>query len=115
MRPFPLAIFSAKKKGISCTLYESGTLTVQGKEMGPFMEFYLEPEILQNFKYTHPLAHIDLKAHIGMDEAGKGDYFGPLCVAALFADVDGIKKLADMKVRDSKKISDDGILKMASK
>ncbi|MDE3047823.1 MAG: DUF3378 domain-containing protein, partial [Verrucomicrobiota bacterium] len=43
----PYTIFSAKKKGVSCTLYESGSLTVQGKEMKEFMEFYLEPEILQ--------------------------------------------------------------------
>lgn len=111
----PYTIFSAKKKGVSCTLYESGSLTVQGKEMDAFMEFYLEPEILQSFHYSHPQAHLDLKPHIGMDEAGKGDYFGPLCIAAVYADGDGIKKMQEMGVKDSKKISDDGILKLAGK
>jgi ribonuclease HIII len=111
----PYTIFSAKKKGVSCTLYESGTLTVQGKEMDVFMEFYLEPEILKSFQYSHPLAHLDLKPHIGMDEAGKGDFFGPLCIAAVYADVEGIQKMQEMGVKDSKSISDAGILKLAKK
>lgn len=111
----PYTLFSAKKKGISCTVYESGKLVVQGKEMGPFMEFYLEPEILQSFEYSHPEANLDLTPHIGMDEAGKGDFFGPLCVAAVYADGEGIKKMKQMGVKDSKRISDEGILKLAKK
>ncbi len=108
-------VFQAKKKGLTCTLYESGSLTVQGKEMKEFMEFYLEPEILQTFQYSHPEAHLNLEPHIGMDEAGKGDFFGPLCVAAIYADGTGIKKMHEFGVKDSKKISDDGILKLAKK
>ena len=81
----PYTLFSAKKKGISCTLYESGKLTVQGKERGPFIEFYLEPEILKEFRFSHPEAHVDQTPHIGMDEAGKGDFFGPLCISALYS------------------------------
>ncbi len=111
----PYTVFSAKKPGISCTLYESGSLTVQGKEMGPFIEFYLEPEIIQEFRFSHPEAHADLRPHIGMDEAGKGDFFGPLCVAAVFADGEGIKKLLEMGVKDSKKMTDDSVKKLAAK
>lgn len=111
----PYTVFSAKKKGVSCTLYESGSLTVQGKEMKEFMEFYLEPEILQTFQYSHPEAHLNLEPHIGMDEAGKGDFFGPLCVAAIYGDAEGIKKMRELGARDSKRISDDGILKIAKK
>jgi ribonuclease HIII len=111
----PYTIFSAKKKGLSCTLYESGTLTVQGKAMDEFMEFYLEPEILQNFHYSHPTAHLDLKPHIGMDEAGKGDFFGPLCIAAVFADEEGIRLLSELGVKDSKSLSDATISKLAKK
>lgn len=110
----PYTLFSAKKKGVSCTLYESGKLTVQGKEMGPFIEFYLEPEILGNFNFFHPEANLDLTPRIGMDEAGKGDFFGPLCIAALFANAEGIKHLSKMGVRDSKRLGDDAIVKMAS-
>ena len=111
----PYTVFSAKKKGVSCTLYESGTLTVQGKEMEPFIEFYLEPEILKEFRFSHPTTDLDLTPRIGMDEAGKGDFFGPLCVAAVYAGGQGILQLHEMGVRDSKTLSDPTILKLAKK
>ena len=50
---------------------------------------------------------------IGIDESGKGDYFGPLVVAAVFVDATTEGELALMQVRDSKKISDGRILEMA--
>ncbi len=112
-------LFSAQKKGVSCTLYTSGKLTVQGKDMKEFIEFYLEPEILGNLSYTHRteevLAKIDLEARIGVDEAGKGDFFGPLCIAAVKADKDEIRALLDLGVKDSKKMSDPVIMKTALK
>src|SRR4029077_3414851 len=64
----PYTRFSAKKKGLTCTLYESGKLVVQGKERAEFIEFYLEPEILKTFTFRHPLAQMDLTPHIGIDE-----------------------------------------------
>lgn len=109
----PHTLLQGKKKGITCTLYESGSLTVQGKEMGPFIEFYLEPEILKEFRYSHPAALLDYTSRIGMDEAGKGDFFGPLCIAALFADEAQIKKLSELRVKDSKSFSDAAVLKIA--
>ena len=50
---------------------------------------------------------------IGIDESGKGDYFGPLVIAAVFVDATTQGELALMAVRDSKKISDGRILEMA--
>ena len=50
---------------------------------------------------------------IGIDESGKGDYFGPLVIAAVFVDATTQAELALMNVRDSKKISDGRILDMA--
>ncbi len=108
-------VFSAKKKGVVCTLYESGSLVVQGKEMGEFIEFYLEPEVLNEFKFSHPDVDLDLSARIGLDEAGKGDFFGPLCIGGVYADEDGIRKLRELGVRDSKRFSDESILKLARK
>lgn len=106
-------LFNAKKPGISCTLYESGKLVVQGKEMKPFIEFYLEPEIIHDFTFSHPEAHLDLKSRIGMDEAGKGDFFGPLSVAAVYGDSEGIKEMLKIGVKDSKQLNDDAILKLS--
>ncbi len=50
---------------------------------------------------------------IGIDESGKGDYFGPLVIAAVFVDATTQGELVLMQVRDSKKISDGRILEMA--
>lgn len=43
--------------------------------------------------------------HIGVDESGKGDYFGYLVVAAVYVD-DNEKLLKEIGVRDSKKLND---------
>jgi ribonuclease HIII len=50
---------------------------------------------------------------IGIDESGKGDYFGPLVIAAVFVDATTQGELRLMQVRDSKKILDGRILEMA--
>jgi ribonuclease HIII len=52
-------------------------------------------------------------ARIGIDESGKGDYFGPLVIAAVFVDTSSEADLALMGARDSKKISDGRILELA--
>ena len=102
----PYTLFSAKKKGISISLYQSGKLMIQGKEMQEFMEFYIEPEILKSFNYTHPEEYVDRIPHIGTDEAGKGDFFGSLCIAGVYADEEGILQLLKMGIKDNKKLSD---------
>ncbi|MBS4168750.1 ribonuclease HIII [Parachlamydia sp. AcF125] len=115
----PYTLFSAKKKGVSCTLYQSGKLTVQGKDKGPFIEFYLEPHFLKTCAYTYPeqvvTPHENLLARIGVDESGKGDFFGPLCIAGVFAQGPDIPRLKSLGVRDSKMIADKEVLKISSK
>jgi len=111
----PHTIFSAQKKGVSCTLYSSGKLTVQGKDKDHFITFYLEPEILQALSFSYPETQVDLSPRIGIDEAGKGDFFGPLCIAGVYADEEKIKKLLELGVKDSKKMSDQTVLKLSSK
>ncbi len=43
---------------------------------------------------------------IGIDEAGKGDYFGPLVIAACFADDVINARFAQIGLRESKNVSD---------
>jgi ribonuclease HIII len=111
----PYTVFSAQKQGVSCTLYTSGKITVQGKDKDDFIAYYLEPEILKTLTYTYPEIGVDMTPHIGVDEAGKGDFFGPLCIAGLQADEEGIKKLLSLGVKDSKKMGDKNILALAAK
>lgn len=50
---------------------------------------------------------------IGTDEAGKGDYMGPLTVAAVYADAGLVAGLQNIGVTDSKRLSDKIIRKYA--
>lgn len=54
------------------------------------------------------------KGHIGTDESGKGDYFGPLVVAGVFVPEEQQNVLTELGVRDSKKISDNRIRELAT-
>jgi len=51
---------------------------------------------------------------IGIDESGKGDYFGPLVIAAAYVNPVIERDLKLMQVRDSKRISDPRVLQLAS-
>jgi len=109
--------YCGKKKGVSCTLYRSGKLVVSGKEKEDFIRFWLEPEILGTFTYGYEeeLIPIDTTPRIGIDESGKGDFFGPLCIAGVYADAAQIAKLAELGVKDSKNMSDKAIRALAKK
>ena len=51
------------------------------------------------------------EGHIGVDESGKGDYFGPLVIAACYV---GPEHLAELEgVKDSKKLTDKAALQLA--
>jgi ribonuclease HIII len=50
---------------------------------------------------------------IGVDESGKGDFFGPLVISAVLVEKDQLARLADLQVRDSKRITDNRILQLA--
>jgi ribonuclease HIII len=52
-------------------------------------------------------------ARIGLDESGKGDYFGPLVIAAVFVDEQTEPQLNALGVRDSKLLTDSRMLVMA--
>ena len=50
---------------------------------------------------------------LGIDESGKGDFFGPLVIAGVLADRKEAEELIQKGVRDSKKISDNKILDLS--
>lgn len=108
-------IFSAKKKGIVCTLYTTGKLVVQGSDSDDFIRFYLEPNIIKEFTHDYQTTMIDETRRIGIDESGKGDFFGPLCIAGVCAGGDEIIRLQKAGVKDSKLISDEQILILSQK
>jgi ribonuclease HIII len=108
-RQVPYARFAAEKEKTNVVFYESGKLVVQGKGTQDFVEFVLEPKILQEVKLGYEtVLNPDLLApRIGVDESGKGDFFGPLCVAAVYVNETMLAAWKNAGIRDSKKIGSD--------
>jgi ribonuclease HIII len=110
-RSVPHASFSARGGGVIATYYASGKLVVQGAEPDLFLERFLgrapaaeEPEA----------DAIDDETLIGSDECGKGDYFGPLIVAAVRLEPSESRGLRGSEVRDSKRIDDEACLRLGA-
>ena len=93
-------------------LYTSGKLLVQGKAAREWITFTLEPEILKEAMvgYEDVQDPEALQPHMGIDESGKGDFFGPLVIASAYVDEPLVTKLRELGVRDSKKISSDNVV-----
>jgi len=115
----PYTFFSAlnKKEKLSITAYLKGTLLIQGKNTEEFVKFYLEPVLLKTVSlgYEAALNTETYVEKIGVDESGKGDYFGPLVIGGVFLSKDKVPLLTKIEVKDSKKISDKKILTLAQK
>jgi ribonuclease HIII len=108
-REVPYAKFAGVKDKLNVVYYTSGKLVVQGKGTQEFVEFVLEPEILKEARlgYEAVLNPELLLPRLGVDESGKGDFFGPLCVAGVYVNEKVITAWKDAGVRDSKNISSD--------
>lgn len=108
-RDVPYARFAAEREKTNVVFYESGKLVVQGKGTQEFVEFVLEPEILKEARlgYEAVLNPELLLPRLGVDESGKGDLFGPLCVAGVYVNESVVKTWQDKGIQDSKNISSD--------
>ena len=108
-RAMPYARFAATNDAVNVVFYESGKLVVQGKGTAEFVEFTLEPEILKcaELGYEEVLHPEMFTPRIGVDESGKGDFFGPLCVAAVYVNESVVRAWKDAGIQDSKNIGSD--------
>jgi len=108
-REVPYARFAFESEKTNAVFYESGKLVVQGKGTREFIEFLLVPEILKQARlgYEAVLNPDLLLPRIGVDESGKGDFFGPLCIAGAYINESVVKAWQDAGIRDSKNISSD--------
>ena len=108
----PYMVFKAKKEKTSVCAYSSGKVVIQGKDAHDFVEFLLEPEILKEKIFANAGAgereREPFAPHAGMDESGKGDFFGPLVIAAVYVpDEHAAAELLRIGVKDSKLIKND--------
>lgn len=103
----PYAHYGAKRGKLNVTVYQKGPkVLVQGKETEEFVQFTLEPEILGEARLGYEEIHSPemFEPHFGIDESGKGDFFGPLVIAGAYTERTSTRALMDAGVMDSKRI-----------
>jgi ribonuclease HIII len=103
-------LFFAQKNKLSIAVYENGPkVLVQGKGVEEFVQFELEPKIFGEAKLGYEEVHTPemFEAHFGVDESGKGDFFGPLVISGVYVDRGIARNLLDAGVQDSKRIASD--------
>ena len=106
----PYMLYSARKLKLNIAVYEKGPKAViQGKGIEDFITFVLEPEILGEAKLGYEEVHSPelFEPHFGIDESGKGDFFGPLVIAGVYVDGALAKIFREAGVQDSKAIGSD--------
>jgi ribonuclease HIII len=130
-------VFENGKEKLIVKQFSSGKLQLQGRA-GPLYRGVLEI-IIPRYNLHFPNAKLNITdylansaaeakgaadpsapqlqvalPHIGTDESGKGDYFGPLVIAGVWVDESLQISLVRLGVRDSKEISDSQCQKLAA-
>ena len=102
-----------KLEKVTITIYTSSKVVFQGENATYEASIWdhsllstkeAEKKDEEQWKYT--------KDHIGTDEVGTGDYFGPICVCAAYVKKEDLPFLEKLKIDDSKKLTDEHILKI---
>ena len=114
-------IFEDEKERIIVKQYNNGTLLIQGR--GKTL-LQIISQVISGFVKNPDLApRVDKISeeplqlstpHIGTDESGKGDYFGPLVVGGIMIESRSLSKLSSLGIKDSKKLTDTRCRKLAS-
>ncbi len=119
------AKFQAQDGDTVVTLYDSGKVVFQGKDADLASDFWIATERMENKNLTvnnsdkkdkKKEIYIDPKIFnsttIGSDEVGTGDFFGPIVVTGTYVKKEDISYLQELGVMDSKKMTDEKILKI---
>ena len=114
--PFEVAYtrfaFKADHLKTNVSAYTSGKVVIAGKGTEDFVRDVLEPEVIgaATLGYDEVLHPDWFESHAGLDESGKGDFFGPVIAATVIADKSAIEAWRKAGVQDSKKIVEGKIL-----
>lgn len=119
----PYAVFQAMEADTTITLYESGKIMFQGVSADIDANIWIDLEKKLNNRIINldgtetkeKALNKDIVAlsTIGSDEVGTGDFFGPIVVTATFVSNNDFEFLQNLRVKDSKKISDEKINQIA--
>lgn len=114
----PYMLFFAQKDKTTVAVYEKGPkIVVQGRGVEEFVRFVLEPEILGEARMGYDEVHHPdwFAPHFGVDESGKGDFFGPLVVAGAYVDAEIARHFRAGGIQDSKNIGSDARIRELAK
>lgn len=100
-------VWQLRDDGISATAYASGKVVLQGGKVQKIKELFTD------LNKRFGAGTEEFFPHMGVDEAGKGDFFGPLVVAGVaVVDVKTRDRLLEIGVRDSKLLGNKQVLEM---
>ncbi|MCF7926011.1 MAG: ribonuclease HIII [Candidatus Izimaplasma sp.] len=112
-------MFLAKTKYLTVNVYSSNKVVFQGQdatEEYTMWRHLLNKSEPQTKKTVTPASTSDFFVpSIGSDEVGKGDFFGPVIVCAAYLDPRHKETLKELKLTDSKQLSDDYISSIGPK
>ncbi len=114
-KPFDHAFWQGRAEGCNATFYKSGKLLLQGKEADVWRGL-LGDESAEARPYSGAMSRQPRPAPgcwIGTDEAGKGDWLGPMVVAGVAVRRDQLELLWELGIDDSKAINDAKLPDMA--
>jgi len=120
----PYEAWRARWRQATAILYESGKLVISGPapafedlraivESVPGVAVRTKSPAKPNPSPPPGTSVPEQEPHIGTDEAGKGDFFGPLVTAGVYVDARSAEILRVLGVRDSKTIQDRALRALA--
>lgn len=113
-KEIPYVVFQADDEDTVITMYTSGKVMFQGvsADVDATMWKEIDGQTETKEEKVQDNTYHDCSS-IGSDEVGTGDYFGPIVVTASFVKKEDVNFLDNLGVKDSKKMTDDIILKIA--
>lgn len=113
-KEIPYVVFQAEDNDTVITMYTSGKVMFQGVsadvDAAMWQEMGASKEEKKKKSEVNPYYNATT---VGSDEVGTGDYFGPIVVCASYVTKDDIPFLESLGVKDSKKLTDQAMLKIA--
>lgn len=115
------ALFRARKNKTTVVAYNSGKLVIQGRGTEDLVQFIIEPRIVGEVRlgYESHYAREEhpemFEPHAGLDESGKGDFFGPMVTACCYTNDETTDMLFELGVQDSKAIKSDKKIRSMSR
>lgn len=116
--PKPHCLYAAGRGKVNVAVYQKGPkILVQGKETEDFVTLLLEPQILGRAELGYEaVLHPEMyEPHLGVDESGKGDLFGPLVIAGVYVDAAAAHQLREIGAVDSKRITSDAKIEQVAR